>query len=339
MVQAQDRSRKERVGVIPNEREIIDLFVKTMGQPSPPYSKIGDDVAHLPAQKGRLVIKSDMLVRKTDAPKQMQLWQIARKSVVACVSDFAAKGVRPQAALISLGLPQGTTSKEVRELARGFRKTKKDFSIEFLGGDTNEADDLIIDCILLGFAENVIGRDGAKPGDAVMVSGFFGYAGAGLKLLLEDLKVDTRFRARAVSTVLMPKPKLELGITLSRSHLPSSAIDSSDGLALSLYEIADQSGVGIELTKLPTTDEVIEFAGRNDLKVEDLVLNAGEEYEIVCTIPRDRLNEAYSAARQNASKLIEIGRVIKGRRRVVMHQHGRDTEVERKGWVHLSASS
>lgn len=79
---------------------------------------IGDDVAYLPAQKGQLIVKSDMLVRKTDMPKQMRLWQAARKSIVMCVSDFAAKGVTPQAVLLSLGVPRGTTWEAVRELAR-----------------------------------------------------------------------------------------------------------------------------------------------------------------------------------------------------------------------------
>jgi len=319
-----------------DEFDIIRIIVETIGQPKPSFSRIGDDVAYLPVKKrGKVVIKSDMLVEKTDVPKGMNLYQIARKSIVMCVSDFAAKGVIPSAALISLGIPRGIKEFEIRELARGFKEAKEEFQIEILGGDTNEADYFIIDCCMIGFADKIVERKGARPGDIVVTSGFFGYSSSGLKIMLDDLKAEPEFIERATSAVTMPKPKLKLGVALVKDNILSSSIDSSDGLALSLYEIASHSRVGIEINKLPTTEEVEIFSNMNNLNMKDLVLYGGEEYEIVATVPKDRMSQAYEVAKRMGEGLIAIGKVIPDFQKVYLSINGKKTEIERRGWVHL----
>ena len=319
-----------------NEKEIIEILCKVLGQPRPPYSKIGDDVAYFPLGKKLLVVKSDMLVGKTDVPPQMKLWQAARKSVVMCASDFASKGVVPSAILISLGLPRKITRKEVKELAIGFKKAKEEFSIEILGGDTNETDDLIIDCTMLGFSKKVVTRGGASEGDFVVVSGVFGYPSSGLRILLEGYKTDSVFKRKAVSSVLYPKARLKLGLALSKKKLFSSSIDSSDGLALSLYEIACQSCVGIKVTNLPKDIYVEKFANDNNIPLEDLVLYGGEEYEIVGTIPRDRFKEARDTALGVNSRLIHIGHVLEAGSGVNLSTHKGVSSIQRRGWIHFT---
>lgn len=316
------------------ELDIIEILIRTLGQPSPPYSKIGDDVAYFPIKNGQLVVKSDMLVGKTDVPRQMKLWQAARKSVVTCVSDFAAKGVVPSALLISLGLPRSITKKDVVELAGGFKKAKKEFSIEVIGGDTNEADDLIIDCTVLGFSDNVVKRCGAHPGDVIVVSGIFGYSASGMMILSRGLRAESESKRRMISSVLNPQARLELGLALSK--LLSASIDSSDGLALSLYEIAHNSNVGIRITNLPIDAHVKRFADENNIQIEDLVLYGGEEYEIVASVPRDRLKEAKKAATAVGHQLIEIGYAYGGEPNVTASMPQGTLPVERRGWIHFT---
>lgn len=319
-----------------DERAIIGILVEVLGQPKPPFSSIGDDVAYLPAKKGKLVIKSDMLVAKTDVPKGMELWQAARKSIVMCISDFAAKGVAPLAGLISLGIPRSFDEHHIRALAEGFRRAEEEFGIEILGGDTNEAEGLVIDCCMMGFADSIVRRRGAKPGDLVVTTGSFGYSSAGLAILLHGLKAEEGFRERAISSVVMPQPRLKIGMVLAKKRLPSASIDSSDGLALSLYELALQSRVGIEVENLPTTDEVIRFAKMNDLRLDELVLYGGEEFEIVATIPKDKLIEAERVARRVGKSIVIMGRVTKDYPNVILVRDGHRIKVERKGWVHLA---
>lgn len=319
-----------------DEHEIIKIILETLGQPPRPYSKIGDDVSVLPVGEGELVVKADMLVKKTDAPRGMKTWQIARKSIVECVSDFAAKGVQPTASLLSLGLPSSITRRDVRQLAAGFRKAREEFRFEIVGGDTNEADDIIIDCCMLGFAEKITERHGATVGDRLVVTGMFGYPPLGLKVLQESLKISEKIRRRAVSSVLLPRPKLKLGLILSEYGLLSASIDSSDGLALSLHQLTEASDVGFEVSKLPVDKETVDAAERSGLNVDDLVLYGGEEYEIVATVPEEKLKQAQKTARELGFRLIEIGKVSDEAGQVVFNDSSRSFRIERRGWIHLA---
>jgi thiamine-monophosphate kinase len=318
-----------------DEREAIRILLAEIGQPRAPISAIGDDVAVLPTGKGRLVIKTDMLVRQTDVPPQMTLTQAARKAIVMCVSDFAAKGVQPAAALISLGLPRGLSEGDVRDLGRGFGRASAEFGCPIVGGDTNEAADLIIDCVLVGFAPDIIRRDSARPGDVVAVSGPFGYSASGLHILLEGGPVQTRFQRVATAAVLEPRAALSLGIALREAALPSAAIDSSDGLAWSLYELAWLSKVGVELDRLPQAPGIAQFAAAHDESMEDLVLYGGEEYEIVATFPPSKFPRARALAKRYNRSLEPIGRVRASHPQVWRRIDERRIPVDARGWVHL----
>ncbi len=313
-----------------NENEIIELLTKTAGRLPSRYSKIGDDVVTMLTRHGKLVLKSDMLVMKTDVPPGMTLRQVGRKAVAMCVSDFAAKGIRPEALMVSLGIPRDMDESGVRSLALGFKDAMSAWRLYLLGGDTNEADDLVVDSILAGFGRRVVGRDGAREGDVVVVTGNFGTASAGLKIAIDGAASSKSFRKRALRSIYLPAPRLEAGLAL-RKYL-SAAMDSSDGLAICLHALSTASHVGIALRELPYDRELESFASENRLSLEDLVLYGGEEYEIVGTVPPDKLAEARSAASAHGCRLRVIGVVTVGRG--VTMRNGR--EIKNRGWVHLS---
>src|SRR5438093_9800491 len=163
------------------EREIIHILTnRSAGQPGIPLG-FDDDVSAIPfSSKTWIIVKTDMLVGSTDIPSGMTIEEAARKSVVATVSDFAAKGVRPQALMVSLGLPAPVKKKTVQDIARGLRQAAREYRCKMIGGDTNQADDLIIDIIGVGLAKpkELVRRDGARTGDVVAVTGSFGKSSA-----------------------------------------------------------------------------------------------------------------------------------------------------------------
>lgn len=305
-----------------DEREIIRIFASRLG--------IGDldDIALLGKN---IVFKTDMLVASTDVPPGMEAWQAARKSIVSCTSDFAAKGVKPDSAMISLGLPRNCTRPYVEGLARGFAIASKEFGVKIVGGDTNEAGGLVIDCSMVGFASGKLPtRGGAMPGDFVIVSGMFGLAPAGLAIMMKNAMATGTFRKQAVESVLMPAPRQRFGIALAKHF--SSSIDSSDGLAISLYELASQSAVNIVINDIPTADGIDKFAQENSLDAHELVFHGGEEYEIVATIPKAKLKQVEAAARKAKVNLHVIGRVQKGTGDVFAGKR----LLENRGYTHLS---
>lgn len=310
-----------------DEKQIIRIFANKLG-----ISNL-DDVALI--DKG-IVIKSDMLVASTDVPSGMKPWQAARKSIVSCISDLAAKGVRPHAAVISLGIPKSCSMRRpvIEGLAEGFAIASNEFGVKIVGGDTNEAGELVIDCTLIGFPRfKVPTRNGAKPGDFVIVSGAFGFAPAGLAILLQDanaITVSSSFRKHAVKSVLEPYPRQSFGLALARYF--SSSIDSSDGLAVSLYELASQSeGVDIIIYGIPAVEGLDKFAEENSLDKHELVFHGGEEYEIVATISHTKIRQAEAAARKAGVSLHVIGRVQRGSGNVFV----RNKLLENRGYMHF----
>lgn len=310
-----------------DEKQIIRIFANKLG-----ISNL-DDVALI--DKG-IVIKSDMLVASTDVPSGMKPWQAARKSIVSCISDLAAKGVRPHAAVISLGIPKSSSTWRpvIEGLAEGFAIASNEFGVKIVGGDTNEAGELVIDCTMIGFPRfKVPTRNGAKPGDFVIISGAFGFAPAGLAILLQDanaITVSSSFRKRAVKSVLEPHPRQSFGLALARYF--SSSIDSSDGLAVSLYELASQSeGVDIIIYGIPAVEGLDKFAEENSLDKHELVFHGGEEYEIVATISHTKIRQAEAAARKAGVSLHVIGRVQRGSGNVFV----RNKLLENRGYMHF----
>jgi thiamine-monophosphate kinase len=320
------------------ERKIIEIIEGILDKmPNMPI-QFGDDVSAIDIGDGKLaVLKVDMLVGKTDVPPGMSMRQAARKTVVMNVSDFAAKGVKPIAILTSLGLPKNTSEIEVEEIAKGLNEGAREYGAYIIGGDTSEASELIINCMLTGTAkrEEIVLRSTAKPGDILAVTGYFGKTSSGLKILLEGLKVKSpELRNVLVDSVYTPKAHLKEGLALTKSKAVSASIDSSDGLAISLYWLRKMSNVGFRIFELPAAPEVKCFAEEFNLNLKELVLYGGEEYELVVTIDKDNWDLAQKAVKKVGGNLIQIGEVTK-KREIVLNDGKVEEEIQIRGWEHF----
>jgi thiamine-monophosphate kinase len=297
----------------------------------------GDDVSALNLGRGKLaVLKTDMLVARTDVPPKMTLWQAARKAVVMNISDFAAKGVKPKAILVSLGLPRDLSEEGVQEIADGLNAGAREYGAYVIGGDTGESSDLTISISLFGTAEEgeVLLRSGARPGDLLAVTGRFGKTAAGLRILVDNLEAPDEIRGTLVESVLMPRARLEEGLALSRTKAVTAAIDSSDGLAWSLHEIASASNIGFLIQKLPTANETARLCKISNLDPTDLTLYGGEEYELVLTIKPKLWNKAEKAVNRAGGTLLQIGKAT-AEKRVLLETKGRRHTIEPRGYEHF----
>ncbi|MBX5321258.1 MAG: thiamine-phosphate kinase [Candidatus Bathyarchaeota archaeon] len=319
------------------ERRIIEIIQSRLDLLPKMPIPFGDDISAYNIGNGKLaILKTDMLVGKTDVPPSMSLWQAARKAVVMNVSDFAAKGVKPLAILVSLGLPRKLTEKDVEEIGRGLNSGAREYGAYIVGGDTNEASDLVISLSVFGVAEkgSLMLRSGAEPGDWVAVTGLFGKTSAGLKILLEGFKAPKDICDFLVEAVYMPKARLKEGLALAASKAVTSAIDSSDGLAWSLYEISKASSVGFLIDSVPVAAEAAKFAEMNGLDPFELAFYGGEEYELVLTVKPRLWSRAEKAVKDVGGSLIRIGRVT-AEKRVLLETEGEKRVIEPRGWEHF----
>ena len=321
------------------ERKIIELIVERLEKPSEMPVPFGDDVSAVPIRDGLLaVLKTDMLVGGLDVPSGMSLYQVARKAVVMNISDFASKGVQPSALLVSLGLRRGTSRADVENLALGLNAGVREYGAYLVGGDTSEAPDLIIACMVFGTAKSdrLIRRSGARAGDILAVTGLFGKTASGLKLLLENLDTPVELKQRLLDAVYLPKARLREGLALARSGAVTASIDSSDGLAVSLHELRKMSGKGFEVSSLPVAEEARSFAKLHKLDVKELVLYGGEEYELIVTVRPEGWQRAQRAVHKIGGSLFKIG-VVTDDPSIHLVEDDAKLEIPYRGWEHFKS--
>lgn len=312
-----------------DERKIIEVFQKIFVN----NKMHNEDVEIFKLGKNYGVIKIDTLVESTDVPPQMTPAQIAQKSIVAPVSDFASKGVKPLYGIVSVSLPKNYPRSKVIGLAKGFKTSSRRFGIKILGGDTNESKELVISVALFGISKKIISRHGAKKGDLIITTDSFGKTKAGLGILLHKNRAGKQFAKTAKNAVLLPTPRLSFGM-LAAKYL-SSSMDSSDGLSTTLSEMAKKSRKKFVITHIPKDEKLDKFASENHLSSMDLVFNGGEEYEIVATVLPKNIKKLQKIAKASKTKLIQIGHVHNGQG-VFLQDKKKQTRMEDKGWSHFS---
>ena len=319
------------------ERGIIEIMLRHItpmpGMPIPFW----DDVMALSLGDGRaIVLNTDMLVWSTDVPRGMTHRQAARKAVVMNFSDLGAKGVRPAAFLSNLALPRDVSVEAVEELAKGFEEGAREYGGYVIGGDTNEADDIIISGVAVGVADEgvLIKREGGAPGDVLATTGRFGDTAAAFKMLLEGYEAPKDVEEMLLASVYSPRARVDEGVALAEARAATSCIDSSDGLARSLFDLSRSSGLGFALHQIPVSQGAHRFAEHNDLDPGALALYGGEEYELVFTVAPERLGEARDALRKAGCALIEIGEATE-EREITLVEGGVSRPIERGGWDHF----
>ena len=309
------------------EKKIIDIFQSTLND-----KFVSEDVEYYKIGKKYFVLKIDTLEESTDIPKNVGLQYIARKSIISCVSDFAAKGIKPIFGIVSVVLPRKLSKKKIEDLAIGFGKASKEFGIKILGGDTNEGKEISISFTLFGITNKIIKRKGAKLNDIIISSGPFGYSSAGLSILQKKKKHSQSFGIKAKNAVLNPKSRLIFG--LKNKNYFSSSMDSSDGLSTTLEELARQSKRKFIITNVPAKADIFDFAANNRLNAMNLIFNGGEEYEIIATVNPSNLKKIKKYAKLHHIQLYEIGYVSKGNG-VYLQKNGRFIKIKDKGWHHF----
>jgi thiamine-monophosphate kinase len=266
-----------------------------------------------------LVVTTDMFHRATDFPEGMSAWQIGWMSAAGTLSDIAAMGAHPCGLLVSIGLPDLPPA-FVESMIDGMSACACECGTAIIGGDTDSHQELTITGTALGRVrkDQILRRRGAQIGDLVCVTGYLGTAGAGMRALGLGVAADDPV---AVKKLFEPIPRIAEGIRLAESKAVTSMMDNSDGLSISLYQLAEVSGCGftIQAGSLP----VLPGLGP-DL---DLVLYAGGDFELLFTVAPERLVDA-----RNACELTVIGEVTSEK---VFLEGDTTKEIKRRGYRSL----
>ncbi len=305
------------------ERQLIRRISEILG------GIVNDDCAVIDAGNEYLVATTDLLHAKSDFPEIMTPWQIGWMTVAVSLSDIAAMGARPAGILIAAGMPQNADLYFIDELFSGFGECANIYETQVLGGDLDSIDELTLTGCAFGFVEKelILRRSGAQPGDLLCTTGSLGSAGAGLWAWKQgDLK------NKFVENLLEPQPRLKEGRALAKSRSVSAMMDNSDGLALSLFDLAEVSRVGfiVQEEALPIAEGIEDMVGHRE--AVDLVLSAGGDFELVFTAKPEKIEEA-----RKVCELTVIGSVVE--EGIWMEAGGQRRRLEPKGYEHTIVKS
>jgi thiamine-monophosphate kinase len=315
------------------EREVVRRITEILGIPERDDCVVAED------GEKYLVWTTDMLHRKADFPKIATPWQIGWMTVAVNLSDVAAMGAVPLGLLVAAGIPPETELSFVEEMFTGMKDCAHRFETKVLGGDLDSHDELTLVGTALGEVEKdlVLRRRGARPGDLLCTSGTLGSAGAGLRVALaadgkEEERIEEDPSLLALTRRLLePAPRVKEGRALALSKSVTSMMDNSDGLALSLFDLAEASGVGfsVQEERIPIDPLVVGVAEEREDAV-DLALYAGGDFELVFTVRPDRIDGA-----RLACDFTVIGKVLEEREIVIESEREKKT-LEPRGYEHMT---
>jgi len=325
-----DRLARVKVSEV-GEFGLIDRLRLKLGEPEEGEVWAGDDSAVIRAPAGTIFFTTDLMVEGVHFDLTITGPEdLGYKALAVNLSDVAAMGGTAWRAVVSLGLRPDMDVEWLEDLYSGMAECASEFSSAVVGGDISRSDCLTISVAVIGnpLGRRVILREGARVGDRLCVTGVLGASAAGYRLL----RAGRKEREDLIRAHLRPTPRIREAEVLRR-FLPSAMIDISDGFAADLHHLCEASGVGttVEADLMP----VVDLEGLDlDRGALELALGGGEDYELLFTLPEDRVAEAaQEVENQTSTSVTSVGEITQGG--VVLRRDGREEPLEVRGWDHL----
>lgn len=305
---------------------------------------IGDDTAVFkPPEKGyEMLVTCDTMAEGRHYFKgHITPFEIGRRAMVMNISDIGAMGGKPLYALVTLGLTSSEPVNDIEEIYRGFIKELEPFGASIIGGNISKIDgSMFIDITLIGTVNKdfKVLRSGARPGDAVMVTGYPGNSAAGYHVILSQISEREQYK-ELFDSYLRPQHRAGEGHALAMSGKISSMIDISDGLSGDLLHICENSMVGVEIKEemLPSCKALEEISSLANKSKEDFILGASDDYELLFTCSPEDMVLVKSILSEFNCSVTYIGEILPLEQGMtVITKHGERKNLAIKGWDHFS---
>jgi thiamine-monophosphate kinase len=321
---------------------LIDTIRARVGPAPGVHRGIGDDAAELELPPGhRLLTSTDLLLEAVHFDfNWISPYDLGRKAVAVNLSDIAAMGGTPRFLYVGLACPGAVEVARLDAFVAGVLDEAGAHGVTLVGGDTcRSSGQWVIAVTIEGTVPSgeSVGRGGASPGDAILVSGTLGDSALALALWQRGAVPEPFLAERHCR----PVPRVELGRKLAEARLPTAMIDLSDGLAADLDHILQASGVGAEVraAALPLSPDF-----RAQLALDpgliSLALGGGEDYELLFTVSAGRVAEALALGVRLGVPLVPVGTVApSGSGLLLREDDGQVRPLRVRGYDHFCRSA
>ena len=290
---------------------LIDFIRKDAHLTKEVVKGIGDDAAVLSVGGScHQLFTTDMLIEDVHFIRTMSARLIGRKALACNISDVAAMGGVPSAAVVSVGLPADCKIDFVKEIYQGINALAKQFSVAIVGGDTVKSKKIVLNIALLGWVKKkeLVTRSGARPGDMIFVTGPLG-------------------RSLETGKHLSFVPRVAESQFLVKHFKPTAMIDISDGLSADLGHILKESRAGAYLweEKIPKTKEA----------TLPQALNDGEDFELLFTLSK-KDGEQLLKRKGHKFRFYPIGEIVGSPKKLILvDKAGKEVELPLSGYKHF----
>ncbi len=308
---------------------------------------VGDDAAVIDNGNLCTVVSTDMLVEGIHFDlAYTPLKHLGFKSVVVNLSDIYAMNAFPKQIVVSIALSNRFSVEALDELYEGIRAACKAYEVDLVGGDTTSSPKgltISVTAIGQGEKEQLVYRNGARPGDLICISGELGGAYLGLQLLEREKRLwlenpnmqpDLENQQYAVGRQLKPEARKDVIEAFRKIGLkPTSMIDISDGLASEIFHICKQSQVGalLEESGVPINHEAQLLALKFKLDPITCALNGGEDYELLFTIRPEDVDKV-----KFLPDIYIAGEILEAKDGIKLNTKGGNLhDLKAQGWVHF----
>lgn len=327
-----------------SELEIVKEIRNRFSFPESFGIGIGDDAALLKLTES-VLLTTDLMIEGVHFDlSYTSFYHLGFKIVSVNVSDIYAMGGDFKGFLLSAGLPESISEKELKDLFDGIDKALSYYTGYLIGGDLSRSEKVVLSGFAVGECDKPILRKGALPGDSIFITSPTGLSATGFALLnslnekeksfikkVKDFEnfneLNQKFGAKANELFdrhLMPKARKSDRF----KNFAKAMMDISDGLLIDLYRLCEENEVGAEiyLDKLPLHSAVLKISEYLNIDPMKLILSGGEDYELLIISAQEKAKEF---------GLIPIGKIVKEKGLYLIDPHKGKIPAKPEGWLHF----
>jgi len=320
------------------EFDLIETYFAPLAKAEPGSLNLKDDAAVLRLGQGlEMVVTTDCLVSGVHFIPDDPPETLAAKLIGVNFSDLASMGAAPRFFTIAAAFPRTLEEGWIKRFAEGIKQCQERFGGVLVGGDTVSTDGPMT-LTLTAFGEvpegTAVKRSGAKPGDALFVTGVIGDAYAGLRLLEGRFDhLETSDKDYLIERYRKPTPQVKAGQALR--GIASAMIDISDGLAADLGHLCEASGLGgvVDSKAIPLSSAVANLLAEDHLTYEEII-TGGDDYELLFSVPENKIGALEAVCTSFEKPISRIGAAQEGRE-VVFKDGNIRLDFDRTGYCHF----